>query len=352
MSRSMVTDVTAPTPGALGRDGLFLVWGPSGHGPRSRAFGRALGMDVVFVSASRRRGPLAALYKYPVQGARTLALLFRRRPRVVFVQSPPSFAVLAAWAYALAARRRFVVDAHSCAMRSVFWTRPRWLYRTLTRSAAATIVTNDHYAASLRAEGGTSLVIRDVPQEPVPDRRRDATGPFTVMVVNTFAPDEPLGEILDAAAALPDVVFSVTGDPARVGRELPPAPPNVRFTGFLPEDGYRELMATSGAVMCLTTHDHTMQRGACEALWAGRPIITSDWALLRDYFDRGTVHVENSASSIRDAVMAIAADGYRYEREIADLQTARLREWEEAVAALAAALDDHTAAHGMEGGAV
>ncbi len=318
----------------LDAGGLFVVWGPPGNGPRSRAFAEALGIDVVFLVASRRRGRLAALYKYPVQFVRTLMLLGRRSPRVVFVQSPPSFAVMAVALYAWVLRRRFVVDAHSDAMTSPYWTRPGWLIRALVRAAAVTIVTNEHFAASLRADGGRALVIRDVPQHAA-QRRRDPVEPFEVMAVCTYAPDEPIDEILGAAALLPEVTFSLTGDPARFARVLPPAPPNVRFTGFLPHEEYRERIASCGAVLCLTTHDHTMQRGACEALWAGRPIITSDWPLLRDYFDRGTAHVDNSASDIASAVAKIAADPVGFEDQIADLQALRRGEWDEAVTALA-----------------
>jgi glycosyltransferase involved in cell wall biosynthesis len=90
--------------------------------------------------------------------------------------------------------------------------------------------------------------------------------------------------------------------------------------------------------VCLTTHEDTMQRGACEALWAGRPIVTSDWALLRDYFDAGTEHVDNGADAIGAAIRAIAADPERYEREIADLQVRRRREWDGAMTSLAAAV--------------
>ena len=79
---------------------------------------------------------------------------------------------MAVWAHA---RRRgvpFVVDAHSDAMTSRYWTKPRWLIRALTRAAAVTIVTNEHFAGRIRADGGRALVIRDVPQPalaPAPD---------------------------------------------------------------------------------------------------------------------------------------------------------------------------------------
>jgi glycosyltransferase involved in cell wall biosynthesis len=319
---------------ALEGDGLFLVWGSPSRGPRSQAFARELGIDVSFISATSRRGRLVAPYRYVVQGLRTLWILFRRRPRIVFVQSPPSVAVIVVWFYAWLAGARFVVDAHSCAMRSVYWTRPRWLYRRLARRAAATIVTSEHYAGSLRDQGGTSLVIRDVPTTFPTDPTFPVDGRFNVMVVNSFGPDEPLDEIVRAASELDDVVFYVTGDGSRAGRKVPSAPANVRFTGFLPEASYHALMAASQAVMCLTTHDHTMQRGACEALWMGKPIITSKWPLLQDYFDRGTVHVDNTAAGIQRAVREIADHKTRYATEIEQLQGDRQREWSQAVASL------------------
>ena len=80
--RSATREPTMPDM-PLGDDGLFLVWGSPGRGPRSRAFARELGIDVSFISATRRRGALMAPYRYLVQGLRTLWILFRRRPRVV-----------------------------------------------------------------------------------------------------------------------------------------------------------------------------------------------------------------------------------------------------------------------------
>ena len=152
-----------PAPRPRGR-GLFVVWGSPGQGPRSRVFAEALGIEAVFVAPGARRGRTAALTKYPVRFVRTLGLLAARRPGVVLVQSPPSFAPMAAWLWTRLNGRPFVVDAHSDAMTSRYWTRPRWLIRALRRAAAATIVTNEHFARELRADGGRALVIRDVPQ--------------------------------------------------------------------------------------------------------------------------------------------------------------------------------------------
>ncbi len=322
-------------PEALRSRSLFLVWGPPSHGPRSRVFARALGIEPVFVHATTRRGLLIAPWKYGYQAVATVLLLLRRRPRVVFVQSPPSFAPLFVWLCTALVGGRFLVDAHSDAMDSPIWTRPAWLHRIIARRAVATVVTNEHHRDLLAGRGARAVIIRDVPTTfELGDPPPLADG-FRVMAVTTFAADEPVDELVAAAAELPAVSFYVTGDPSRPGFVLPAEiPPNVHFTGFLPDDAYYGLMRASDAVLCLTTREHTMQRGACEALSMGVPIITSDTALLRTYFREGTVHVRSDRRAIRRGVEAMAAEHDRFAREIRELQTAQRREWESALSEL------------------
>jgi len=326
-------DVTSSL--SLGEDALFLVWGPPSHGPRSRVFARELQIPIRFVTWTRRRGLLVAPFKYAVQGAKTARLLWAARPRVVLVQSPPTFAAMAAWLYAAITRTHFVVDAHSAAMMSPYWTRPRWLYRRMARRALATVVTNEQFARRVRGMGGRAIVIPDIPTTFPTGERYPVEGAFNVMVVSSFAPDEPLSEIVAAARDLREISFHVTGDPNRDGAEVPPdLPPNVRLTGFLPDATYHALMSSCQAVLCLTTRNHTMQRGACEALWTGRPIVTSDWPLLREYFSAAAVHVDNTAGGIREGVREVLRDHARYQEEIVRLQAERRRSWRAAVDSL------------------
>lgn len=322
----MTTRVTT-YPEDLRRESLFLVWGPPSHGPRSRVFARALGIDLRFLHGTRRRGLLIAPWKYGYQAVATMVVLARRRPRVVFVQSPPSFAVFFVWLYAAVTGARYVVDAHSGALDTHYWTWPVWLHRFLARRATATIVTNEHFAGRIASWGGRALVVRDIPTSFTVGEPPPLDGSFRVVVVNTFAPDEPLEEIVAAAAAVPGVDFYVTGDTAGGARLPRTVPPNVHFTGFVADEAFYGLMHASQAVLCLTTRDHTMQRGACEALSMGRPIITSDWPLLRSYFHQGTVHVAANAVSIRRGIERLVGDYDRYRDEIHALQAAQAREW-------------------------
>jgi hypothetical protein len=206
----------------------------------------------------------------------------------------------------------------------------------LARRSRATIVTNERFARRIRSGGARAIVVRDVPTTFPPGTGRQVAGTdFPVAVVSSGAPDEPLVAIAAAAERVPGATFFVTGDVRRVRERLGgDPPPNVRLTGFLPEADYYGLLRSAVAVVCLTTRDDTMQRGACEALSVGTPIVTSDRPLLREYFRLGTVHVSNTAESIADGVAEIMRDSGRYRSEIRRLARQRRAEWLDTLADL------------------
>jgi glycosyltransferase involved in cell wall biosynthesis len=309
---------------------MVLVWGPRNKGPRSAALARELGIaDALFVTAGGGKGLLSAVVRYPRQLASTTRALFGRRPRAVLVQQPPSPAMWAVALYAAMTGARYVIDAHSDAFQRDRWLRPLWLTRWIARRARAVLVTDRHWADTVNAWGATAIVNPDVPTVFEIDGSHPVGDGFSVAVVNTWAADEPIAAIVAAAAGLPDVTFHVTGRADGRVEALGPLPPNVRFTDFLPEPAYYGLLASASAVMCLTTRDHTMQRGACEALSLGRPIVTSDFPLLRDYFSQGAVHVGSGAAEIRDGVERLRSDYDRYLAAVLDLREVRRREWED-----------------------
>lgn len=329
------------TPGftsTLADQSLFLVWGPPSHGPRSQVFARELGIrELHFLNVTSRRGAWSALFKYPLLAIRTLSLLFRKRPRLVFVQSPPGLAVLFVSVYCMLTGSQYIVDAHSAALLLPIWTRPRWFWAGLARRALATLVTNEHFAQTLRSWGARALVIRDIPTTFPEGGTYGLNGDFNVTVVNTFGADEPLEQVLDAAHGMDGVHFYITGrvsrgDPKLLAR----APGNVTFTDFLSTEQYYALLRGGHAVMCLTTRDNTMQRGACEALSLARPIITSQWPLLREYFHQGTVHVDNTSTGIRQGVREMRS---RYEEHVSGIRALRVSqqaEWREKLGELIA----------------
>jgi glycosyltransferase involved in cell wall biosynthesis len=307
---------------------VFISWAP--FCSRSDSIAYRLGGESYMVY-SPKWGSRAAtiLFKYVSQTWRTLRLLLRRHPKVVFAMTPPVIACVPVWLYATLTRRAYVIDAHSGAFVDERWKPLLFLHRFFSRRALTTIVTNQHLAGIVQSWGGHATIVTDVPikfAEPLPFQRDDRC---SMTFVSTFTRDEPVEVFLQAAARLSDIQFFVTGrfqdaDP----RLLRAKPNNVTFTGFLSDAHYVGLLTGSDAVICLTTADHTMQRGAYEAIYLGRPVITSNFEILRQAFSKGSVFVGNSADEIVDGIRTMRTGLERYQREAQLLRAEKLDRWQ------------------------
>jgi glycosyltransferase involved in cell wall biosynthesis len=273
--------------------------------------------------------PATIVFKYLGQWVKTARILRAEQPDAVFVMTPPLVAALPAFWYARRRGKQVVLDAHSAAFLHPRWRRLLWLQRALCRRAATTLVHGDRIAEFVRQAGGHATLVPDVPitfGEVVPFPRPAG---FVVAVVCSFNYDEPLGAIVDAARLMPDVAFYMTGNPrhfpAHLQSELPP---NLTLTGFMSTGAYGGLLAAADVVMTLTTRDHTMLRGAYEAIYQGTPVIVSDWQLLRDSFPEGAAHVDNSPQGIVRALEAMRNDLDSFRAGARRLCQAKLARWE------------------------
>ncbi len=297
---------------------------------RSDHTARELGGRSHMVYAPRFGSRVSTIaFKYAAQWKATARILKEERPDVVFVMTPPVFAALPAFWYAWRHRRQVVLDAHTCAFVLPRWRPFQWLQRMLCRRAVTTLVTNEHIAGLVRTAGGDATLVPDVPVV-FPEHGHFARpSAFTVAVVCSFSGDEPLDAIFAAAADLPDVRFFVTGDSA----SLPAATKesltaNVTLTGFLSTSDYGGLISNADVVMDLTTLDHTMLRGAFEAIYQGVPVIVSDWPVLRDAFPEGAVHVDNTRAAIARAVRDVQAAPQEFKKGAGRLRRLKLERWQ------------------------
>jgi glycosyltransferase involved in cell wall biosynthesis len=311
-----------------GRRVTYISWAQSCS--RSDHTARELGGRSHMVYAARFGShPATILFKYAVQWIRTARILKREQPDAVFVMTPPVVAALPAFWYAWRRGKQVVLDAHTAAFLHPRWRRWQPLQRLLCRRAATTLTHNEHLADRVRAAGGHVTIVPDVPIIFAERGTFDRPPGFVVAAVCSFNYDEPIAEILTAAEALPDVTFFVTGDPRHLDAGLKSRlPANVRLTGFLSTADYGDLITSANVVLTLTTRDHTMLRGAYEAVYQGTPVIVSDWPLLRDAFPMGGVHVDNTAAAIVRAVWRVQAEPARFRAEAGKLRQLRRSRWE------------------------
>lgn len=310
-------------------DILFISWQP--YCSRSDGIaGRLGGKSVMVYSPFWGSHYSTIAFKYLSQIVKTLFVLFRNRPRVVFVMTPPVVACIPVWIYCVLTRSQFVIDAHTGAFLDDRWRRFLFVHRFFSRRAATTIVTSRHFQQMIESWGARSTIITDVPLYFAEPAETTLSGNFNMTLVCSFTYDEPTDLFFEAAARVPEISFHVTGNYQKLPAEVIDAKPaNVRFTGFLDDADYVGLLSNSDAVIALTTCDHTMQRGAYEAIYLGKPVITSDYQILRDAFNLGTVHVGNTVEALTAGFQEMVAQLPKYTEEATQLRTEKLARWDQ-----------------------
>lgn len=315
----------------------MVTWWP--YQAYCAGLGEQLGLPVRWVHYLGFQRPVVAPFKLPLQLARTAWLLWRERPAVVVVQTPPAYAPLVPTLYAGWTGAGVIIDAHSQTFLSRRW---RWalpLVRWLARRALAVLVTNEPLAATVRGWGARPIVAVSPPPSPPRLAPRQPCGTFTVVFPCAFEPDEPVEAVLAAARLLPAVRFVITGNHRKRPALQAAAPPNVELTGYLPREAFYERLRDANALLVLTTLEHTILQGALEGMDLGQPLILSDTALLRAYFSRGAVHVPNTADGIVAGVRTVQAREETLRAEMQTLRAQRRAEWETARATIRSLID-------------
>lgn len=311
---------------------VFISWWK--YTSRPDSFAQAMNAENYFYAQGANLG----LLKYVPRALACFGTLVSRRPALVFASNPPTFAPLIVWIYCLLFNAKFCMDSHTSA-----FDRPRWLFLMplhafLGRRAIWEATTNDDLSDRMAAQGVRAVTVPDIPFEmPEGGAYSVESDAFTVVFICSFDVDEPVAELFEAARDLPDAHFYVTGNPKKAPEELVRSKPdNVTLTGFLSNEDYAALLRAVDAVMVLTTYDFTMQRGGSEAITVGKPLITSDFGILRDVFNKGTLHVDNSPGSIVEAVGIMKSDLPKFESGMVTLREERAARWETIVADLEA----------------
>jgi glycosyltransferase involved in cell wall biosynthesis len=320
----------------------FITWYP--YCRRSDTIAKALGGESHLIHYLSFKKPLYAPLKYIIQTIVTLVRLWRDAPEMVIVAVPPVFAALPVLAYTRARGARCFIDAHTGVFTHKRWQWLEPLHRAVFRAADGVIVTGPHLKAVAESWGARALIIGDVPVEltvGVPPKPCDGA---RVVVINTFSVDEPLDEVLRAAAQLEGTSFFITGDTRYAKRQwIDERPGNVCYTGFVNEAEYAGLLRAADLIVVLTTDDHTMQRGGYEAMSLGKPLVTSDWGILRETFSRGTVHVKNTADAIAAGIRRALTERRSLGEEMVLLRSER-------TALFTERLDDMLSIAGFEAG--
>lgn len=325
----------APRSEESGHGRTFVSWTPH---PRADAIAAALGATVFCPPPRSRRWP--APLRYLIQSIATARHVMRTRPAEIFFTNPPVFAGVVVVLLARLSRARAWSDSHSGAFNDPRWMRFARVNDWVMRRCAGVIVTNRPLAAIVSSCGGRPFVLNMVASRP---RARRPGPQATILAPLSYAFDEPVKELLEAAAMVPDAHVTITGRAPDWVQQA--APGNCTLTGWLARSDYEALLSRANGVICLTSRELTMQMCAFEALEYGIPMLASGTEALRDYLCHGGVvfaedhHPRTLAVGLQqlwqererlmDEATAAQPTAFQHaERELASLQAALERGFE------------------------
>lgn len=313
------------------RNSLLVSW--IGYHGRSATLAEELGAEAVFVSSGKTGKASTALARYIVQSVRTLWILLQRRPKTTIVMAPPLPLIALAWVVSKLMRSRLIIDAHTGVFNDPKWAWTIEAFLWFARRSVVTIVTNKQLVDMLEQADVRAVSLHD-PPVPLPLTGRkdvaasDELAKESVVVPASFSSDEPIDEIVTAAKELPATTFYITGAaPKGFSADSKKIPANVRVTGYLPDEAYRNLLRSAGMVLALTTRELTMQRAGYEALSYHKPFLTSDTQVLREYFTEGTVFTSPHADAIRAGVLECLKNRDSLAKGMARLHRQKLASW-------------------------
>ncbi len=329
---------------------IFLVWAP--FSVRAQNLSDKLNANHYMLNYKFKKKIYSPI-KYPILFVKSLRILIKEKPDIAFSQVPPIFCITPILIYNsfFAGRKRkcmIIIDAHTAAFGKP-WSYVKSLNKLFLKKSDLLIVTNKELQNKISQDYDISAIVledRISSQNSLShvnnsNKEKEIVQDSHIMpkiaFICSFAPDEPLENILKVASLSPEIKFYITGDHSLLQNKnqiLEKKADNLIFTGFMSYNEYISLLNYVDAIVVLTTRDQTMLSGACEAMMVGKPLIVSNWNSLRQYYNKGTICTNNSTEEIREAINTAIAKKEQLTKEMIELKDQRLKEWEESFASL------------------
>lgn len=248
------------------------------------------------------------IIRYFYLGMQTWNIIRRERPDVVYYQNPSIVLACLTTLIHLVCRGNFklVGDYHNAGIYPPLGISSiKYLVKFLCRRADLILVSNDILVDVLESWGCTAMAFPDplprlqkqkVHSKPPPIKHQ-------VLFICSWAEDEPIEQVIQAANSLSRAEILITGRPNHKRYPIAQSSnPNITLTGYLSEQEFDTLLHTCNLVIDLTTRDDCMVCGAYEGIAAGKPLILSNNPPTKAYFSQGALFCDNTAGDIAQKI--------------------------------------------------
>ena len=319
---------------------------------RSEKIAQSLNSKL-FMKGYRSKRKIFSLFKYLKLSIYTFNILKNEKPEVVICQIPPLFLAYCILFYKLltfSKKPDMILDLHSASFFKP-WSYFGYLNNYLFKRSLRLIITNKQLLSEIDPKYNNKVLILedaifDINITENNNKNIETCNklssiyddkPFKVGIICSFAPDEPISEIIATAKHIPEVKFFVSGDQKRANKDLTTVevlPKNLVFTGFLEYSDYRTLISSMDVLMVLTKRNKTLLSGCYESIMVEKPLITTNFDILQEAFNKGTVFVDNSVEQIVNAINNVQNNYGKLKEEIRYLKEEKNNEWNNKISLL------------------
>lgn len=310
---------------------LFVAWT---FMRRPESMQPHFGYDVSFLSFAFPNRYLRPL-EYLLKGWKTLVLLLRERPQVVWIQVAPTPLLYAVQLYKTLFNRRLTIiaDCHNSMFRAPWIRFPGAL--ALLNLCDLVLVHNTWVYERATAIGVTAVRLHILETKPatldcqVIQEQVTFPKPW-ILLPCSFNADEPIDVVLSTARLIPEITFVVTGNTARAKglHDLSNIPSNIKLVGFLPKTEFDMLLCATDAILGLTILDGVQLSVANEAVGTIKPMVLSNTELLKELFYKGAVYVDPlNPQSIAQGCKEVISRKIELTEEVSQLKIERNKRW-------------------------
>lgn len=271
-----------------------------------------------------------ARYIYLVK--ETIIKINRFKPSTLIVQNPSIVLTLLAVMLKPLFKYQLIVDAHNEAIQP--FTHNYWIIRVISnfliKFSNYTIVTNMYLAKIVECNEGQAVILPDrLPKIGKLENIDINKYTFNIILIATYAADEPIKEIIEAACELEnEITLYVTGNNSKLDKEFKKQlPDNIVFTGFLSNKSYWSYLKSANAIIDLSLKDNCLVCGAYEGIAVEKPLILSGSQATKDYFSKGVVYTDNSKEDIKKCYISMIKNYNHLCQEILELKNVIQNEW-------------------------
>lgn len=299
------------------KDTIWITWE---YQVRNRNLSKAINVPLYEIIHETK----TTLGRYIKSSIATVRLIKRRKPSVVFHQSPSIVLAFLLTSLKPVFGYKIVVDVHNAGIKpgEGKYALLNALAKYSLLRANLLIIHNETVRKLIPCDDSRIFILPD----PLPDTyliNKDTIQMdkfINILFICRWSADEPYEEVFKAAQILlntePNLRILITGKIPKHIQALE-LPKNIRLLGFVETKEYNRRLATAHGAIALTTRTDSLNCAGYEAMAHEVPMILSDSPVLRNFFFRGYLFTQNTAPDIASNIKDLVAHRCELKEELA-----------------------------------